>query len=193
MDVDDVMRRYAEGDSAAFDELYATLGPRLYSFCVRLSGRSEADDLFQESFLKLHRSRGSYVPGSSVLHWAFAIARSTYIDRHRWRARRPEELARTTDEHDETSALDGVAGEEASPESTANARALERIVATELQRMSERNRSAYLLMRVEGLTASEAAAILGISSDAVKQRAHRAYETIRATLLRAGWTEAIHA
>src|SRR6187402_3000495 len=99
MDADQVMRRYAGGDDAAFDELYAALSPRLYAFCVRLAGRNgDAEDLFQDAFFKLHRSRATYVPSASVLHWAFAIVRSTHLDRLRRRARRPEKLVASTED-----------------------------------------------------------------------------------------------
>jgi RNA polymerase sigma-70 factor (ECF subfamily) len=188
MDADQVMRRYAAGEDAAFDELYAALSPRLYSFCVRLAGRSgDAEDLFQEAFLKLHRSRATYVSGASVLHWAFAIVRSTHLDRLRKRARRPEKLVASTDE-----VLEAILSNAGSPESELHAEALARVVEQELQRMSERNRSAYILLKIEGLTAAEAAAVLGTTGDAVKQRAFRAYEALREALSRAGWKQAVH-
>jgi len=185
MDADQVMRRYAGGDDAAFDELYAVLSPRLYSFCVRLAGRrGDAEDLFQDAFLKLHRSRATYVSGASALHWAFAIVRSTHIDRLRSRARRPETLVASTDE-----VLGTILESPGSPESELHAETLARIVEHELQRMSERNRSAYILLKIEGLTVIEAAAVLGTTGDAVKQRAARAYETLREALSRAGWKQ----
>ncbi len=188
MDADEAMRRYASGDAAAFEDLYAALSSRLYSFCLRLAGRNgDADDLFQEAFLKLHRSRATFVAEANALHWAFAIVRSTYLDRLRRRARRPEDLVDSTD-----GTLDAVATRN-SPESDLQAQALARLVEQELQRMSERNRSAYLLLKIEGLTAAEAAAVLGTTDDAVKQRAFRAYEALRAALTRAGWNDGHHA
>jgi len=48
--------------------------------------------------------------------------------------------------------------------------------------MSEKNRLAYILLKDEGLSAKEAAAILGTTPAVVKQRAHRAYERLRAAL-----------
>ena len=189
MDADHVMRRYASGEAAAFDELYAALSPRLYSFCVRLAGRTgDAEDLFQEAFLKLHRSRATYVSGASVLHWAFAIVRSTHLDQLRRRGRRPEKLVASTDEvFEASSACVG------SPESDLHAQTLARIVEQELQGMSEKNRSAYILLKIEGLTAAEAAAVLGTTGDAVKQRAFRAYEALREALSRAGWGQVTRA
>jgi len=187
MDADEVMRRYAEGDDAAFDQLYAALSPRLYPFCVRLAGRNgDGEDLFQDAFLKLHRSRASYVSGASVLHWAFAIVRSTHLDRLRRRTRRPEKLVASTDEVPEA-----ILQHPGSPESDLHAETLARIVEQELQRMSEKNRSAYILLKIEGLTAVEAAAVLGTTGDAVKQRASRAYEALRVALARAGWKQVL--
>jgi len=56
------------------------------------------------------------------------------------------------------------------------------VVTTELSRMSEKNRVAYVLLKEENVSASEAAAVLGTTSDVVRQRAHRAYLQIRAAL-----------
>ena len=75
------------------------------------------------------------------------------------------------------------------PEAQALAQDLLEIVTSELSRMSEKNRLAYVLLREEGLGASDAAAILGTTADVVKQRAHRAYEQIRAAVRAAGWKE----
>lgn len=189
MDADRVMRRYADGDEAAFDELYAALSPRLYAFCLRLAGQNgNADDLFQDAFLKLHRCRATYVSGANVLHWAFAIVRSTHLDWLRKRARRPETLVASTE-----AGLEGIGEVMGSPEAELHAEHLARVVERELQRMSERNRSAYVLLRVEGLSVAEAAAVLGTSGDVVKQRAFRAYEALREALARAGWKQGFHA
>jgi hypothetical protein len=56
--LDAIMQRYARGEAAAFGELYRALAPRLHRFCMRLSRRrSEADDVFQDALLRLHRAR----------------------------------------------------------------------------------------------------------------------------------------
>ena len=65
----ELMRRYASGDDSAFESLYHGLAPRLYRFCLRLAPRrSDADDLLQETFLRLPRSRATYRGGANVLH-----------------------------------------------------------------------------------------------------------------------------
>src|SRR5271155_4249561 len=96
--VEPLLTRYAAGDAAAFGELYEVLAPRLRRFCLRLSRRgSEAVDLFQDTLLRLHRARASYVPGAPALPWIFAIARAAFVDRHRHRHRHPEDLTAIDD------------------------------------------------------------------------------------------------
>src|SRR6188768_2178262 len=67
-----LMQRYSQGEDAVFQELYTLMAPQLYRFCLRLGGRKQdADDVFQETFLKLHRARATYLSGTRPLHWAF--------------------------------------------------------------------------------------------------------------------------
>jgi RNA polymerase sigma-70 factor (ECF subfamily) len=139
--------------------------------------RTEAEEIFQETFLKLHRSRGTYIPGSTAIHWIFAIARSVYLDRLRYRKRRPESPGETDDAsltyHPE-------AGESASPEAHAGAKELMAVVDRVIEGLPENQRAAYVLIKEEGLSVADAAAVLGTTVMAVKLRAHRAYEAIRA-------------
>ena len=177
------MDRYAGGDDRAFDELYRLLSPRLYGFCMRLTARrSEADDVFQDSLLKMHRSRATYVQGSTALHWVYAIARSVYLDRLRYKKRRPEDLTETDDL---LGTFQSTAGGFPSPESEAQARELMAVVEKVVRDLPENQRTAFVLLKEEGLSVTEAAAILGATPMAVKLRAHRAYEAIRAALARA--------
>ena len=183
----DLMERYAAGDDSAFESIYRELSAPLYRFCLRLAlRRAEADDLFQDTFLKLHRARATYAPGSNALHWSYAIARSLYVSGIRYWRRRPEELGPTSDiaERDDIH-VDGAC----TPESEVVAEHLLDVVTQELTRMSEKNRVAYILLKEEGLSAKNAAALLGTTSDVVKQRAHRAYEQLRSALQTAGWKE----
>lgn len=182
--LDAAMTRYAAGDESAFDTLYRLLGPRLYAFCLRLTRRrSEADDLFQETFLKIHRSRATFVPRASAVHWAFAVARSVHLDRLRYQKRRPEQVAET---EEGLSTFTSVTSNEGSPEEHARAKELIQVVDRVLRDLPENQRAAYVLLREEGLSVAEAASVLGATSTAVKLRAFRAYEAIRAALAAAG-------
>lgn len=175
-----LMERYAGGDDSAFELLYRELSGPLYSFCLRLAiRRPEADDLFQETFLKLHRARATFAPGANALHWSYAIARSLYVSGVRYWRRRPEQLSPTDDVANQGDVhIDGAS----TPEAEVIAEDLLDVLTMELAKMSEKNRVAYVLVKEEGLSSKDAAALLGTTVDVVKQRVHRACEQLQAAL-----------
>jgi len=64
------MARFAAGEDAALAEVYDLGAPAVYTFLLRLArDRSLAEDLTQETFLRIHRARGLHRPGASVLPW----------------------------------------------------------------------------------------------------------------------------
>ncbi|HEX4336409.1 MAG TPA: RNA polymerase sigma factor [Polyangiaceae bacterium] len=161
------MARYASGDEPAFAEVYDSVAPRLYSYLLRRTGDvSAAEDLVQQTLLHMHRARGSFVRGSLVLPWAFAIARRLFIDR--MRRNRHETLFDR--EFDETAL---VCSETA--EHSAEAQQLATRLSDELKRLPVSQREAFEFLRIDGMSHAEAAAALGITVSAVKLRAHRAY------------------
>lgn len=82
-----LMDRYARGDGAAFDELFARYQERAYAFFLwRVGSAEHAADLYQELFLRIHRARERYDPGRPFAPWFFQIARR--LDTGRWLARR---------------------------------------------------------------------------------------------------------
>src|SRR5580692_11389142 len=82
--LDTLMARYQAGDFAAATALIERIGPRLHRFFMaQFSSRSDADDLLQETWLRIHRVRHTYRPGEPVLPWFYAIARRARIDHFR--------------------------------------------------------------------------------------------------------------
>lgn len=177
--LDAAMDCYAGGDDSAFQELYQRCAPRLRGFLMRLSGDPAlADDLAQEAFLRIHRSRGSFEPGAGALPWAFAIARNVFLDHARTpHARRA--AASTQAEHapSEREAPPDTQGEE-----VAIAGEMLEVVRKTLAGLPVFQREAFILLRFEGLSVHEAARVLGATEGAVKVRAFRAYEALRAAL-----------
>jgi RNA polymerase sigma-70 factor (ECF subfamily) len=178
------MERYANGDDAAFAELYDALAPRLLGF-LRKATRdgNAAEDLMQQAFLQIHQARGSFIPGARVMPWAFAIARRLMIDSaRRRRVERglfmdaPVDDDRLTSEPTATVLADAVL----------DARRLERRVQLRLDALPEIQRTAYQLVKQEGLSLKRAAEVLGTSVTAVKLRTHRAYQALRAVLREEG-------
>jgi len=170
------MARYARGDDTAFGEVYDAIAPRLHCYIRRRCPRSErAEDLLQQTFLHLHRARGTFIPGACVLPWAFAIARRLLIDLSR-RERRATLVGLDADGMPEPKASDPtqddvVAGLET--ESCLQA-AFDRLPATQ--------REAFDLVKRDGLSFREAAEVLGTTVAGAKLRAQRAYDALRAAL-----------
>ncbi|MEO7731771.1 MAG: RNA polymerase sigma factor, partial [Kofleriaceae bacterium] len=78
------MQRYCDGDAGAFRELYALVAPRLLGYLLKMAReRALADDLLQQTFMKVHRARAAYVRGADPLPWIYSIAHRTFIDETR--------------------------------------------------------------------------------------------------------------
>jgi RNA polymerase sigma-70 factor (ECF subfamily) len=170
------MERYAGGDAAAFEELYDALAGRLHAYLRRhVRDAHGCDDLLQETFLRMHKARGTFVTGAAVLPWAFAIARRLVLDRVRRDRRTPGVDDVDPDPMSPLGAADR-------PEQVVEAREVARRLAGALARLPESQRTAFELLKQDGLTLAEAAEVLGVTVTAVKLRAHRAYESIRAAL-----------
>lgn len=175
--LDAAMDRYADGDDAAFAELVRGLTPRLHAFLLRLTGsRDLADDLAQETFLRMHRARGSFVRGGAVVPWSYAIARNCFISHTR--AKKTRFLKGNVD----VTEIEVATGPDVNAEASVAARQSADIVASTLAAMPVANREAFVLIRYEGLSVSVAAQLVGISEGALKLRAFRAYEMLRAAL-----------
>ena len=90
----DLMTRYCDGDADAFRELYSRIAPRLVAYLIRMCGeRATAEDLVQQTFLKVHRARSAYVRGADPVPWMFAIAHRTFLDEVRRRKRARVQVA----------------------------------------------------------------------------------------------------
>src|SRR5262245_43039313 len=171
------MERYAAGDDTAFAAVYDALADRLHAYIRRhVRDLHGCDDLLQETFLRMHKARGTFLAGAAVLPWAFAIARRLVVDRARHDRRAPVDV----DDVDADPVAAVRAGDR--PEQVVEAREAARRLARALARLPESQRTAFELLKQDGLTLAEAAEVLGVSVTAVKLRAHRAYESIRAAL-----------
>ena len=179
--LDAAMDRYARGDDSAFEQIYDGLAPRLQSFLLRYTqDRARAEDVVQQTMLQIHRARGRFTLGGQVVPWAFAIARRLLIDQHRRGGR--EVLAPSGDDN-LTQLLEAV---DARADDVVIAKEVAGKLADELARLPENQRVAFELIKQDGLSVAEAAQVLGTTVAAVKLRAHRAYEAMRAVLTTLG-------
>jgi len=175
-----LMARYCEGDRRAFDRLYALVAPRLLGYLRGIVGdRATAEDVLQQTFIKLHQARESYIRGADPVPWIYTIAQRSCLDELR-RQKRSRLRWNTDDAGTPVPVVDitGAAPDaDVGPDLELVARGMKA-----LDRLPERQRQAVLLTKLEGRSTAEAAAILGTSAGAVKLRAHRGYVALRRML-----------
>jgi RNA polymerase sigma-70 factor (ECF subfamily) len=173
-----LMDAYVRGDGHAFEKLFARLAPRLHRFFLRSFGaRATADDLLQQTFLKLHRARATYKPEMKLAPWAFAIAARVRLDEYRNRKR----LAEDGDEEALARADEAHAAAAANSDEHLDAAETD-LVRRAVDALPESQRVVVHLNRYEGMTFAEIARVLGTTEGAVKLRAFRAYGALRAKL-----------
>ena len=173
------MDRYADGDDDAFDDLYTELSHRLLPYLRRFaSNDAQVADLLQQTMLQLHLTRGRFLRGAPVVPWALAIARRVAIDEARRTRRYVDRFAVVPDDGEYGPDRGAPADEEV------HARRLALRAQHELARLPESQRTAFEMVRFDGLSMREVASRLGTTVNAVKLRAHRAYVALSVAIYR---------
>lgn len=180
-DEKDLMQRYCDGDAGAFRELYALVAPRLLGYLLKMTReRALAEDLLQQTFLKVHRARQAYVRGADPLPWIYSIAHRTFIDAARKHKRAVVRVGEVEDLPEVPAGLTGESAERRDED-----RADPELVSAALDALAElpdQQREAVVLTKLDGRSVAEAAAIAGTTTGAMKVRAHRGYEALRRLL-----------
>lgn len=170
----ELLTALARGDENAFDAVYESLRAPLYSFLVRLcKSRELAEDLLQETWLRLARHAPLFPADTKLRPWLFTVARNLYRSQRRWSLLDAERLRDWGLIHSER-AESGFESFAASAEQRAVERALASLPAAE--------REILLLCGWSGFEPMEAAEILGLRADAVRQRLRRARAKLRERL-----------
>jgi RNA polymerase sigma-70 factor (ECF subfamily) len=177
----ELMQRYCDGDAGAFRELYALVAPRLLGYLMKMTReRALADDLLQQTFLKVHRARAAYVRGADPVPWIYSIAHRTFLDETRKRKRA---LVRVGEVEELPEVPADITGESADRRD--EARGDPEMMTAALDALAElpvQQREAVVLTKLDGKSVAEAAAIAGTTVGAMKVRAHRGYEALRRML-----------
>ena len=168
--LESLMSRYQRADEEAAAEFIRRVSPLLHRyFLVQASNRRYADDLLQETWMRIHKARHAYRRGEPVLPWIFAIARYTGLDHYR-KARRVETREKQVAFLPEPP-VDNTGPAWDGPD-------LETILAA----LPEGQRSVIVMLKISGMTINEVARATSSSVGSVKQKAHRAYEKLREVL-----------
>ena len=175
-----LVARLKQGDATAFDLVYEAFRPRLYAFLVRLSRRRDvAEDLLEETWLRLVSRATDLADDTRFGPWLFTVARNLYVSWRRSRALDTERVGELTPSWPGTER-----GE--SPFEAAARAELEGQIEAALAGLSLRDREALLLVAVEELTPSEAAAVCRQTPEAFRKRLQRARERLGDALRAAG-------
>ena len=168
-DLEHLMARYQQADPAAVAALVERLSPQLYRFFAgQLGSKADAEDMLQDTWLRIHRVRHTYRAGDPVLPWVYTIARRVRVDNYRKRYRISSRemgvdvLPECPVHNGETNML----------------RSFEELVAA----LPESQREVVIMLQVDGLSLEETARVTSSTTGAVKQKAHRAFERLRSLL-----------
>ncbi len=167
---DHLMALVRGGDTRAFADLYERHRTAVFTFLVRLTGNYHlAEDLLQETFMRVYRGRDAYQPSGKFRAWLFTIARRLVVDHYRrerivWE-QEPEaiEAAGHAEHRVETHEL------------------LERVERA-LKKLSPAQREIIVLSRFAGMGADEIASVTGSTAGTVRVALHRALRLLRALI-----------
>lgn len=169
-----LVARLRAGEADALQELYVAHKKPIFGFLVRLArDRHVAEDLFQNTWLKVTCAVGRLRDDTELKAWLFAIARNEFRSYRRWQLvdlsrvflfyrDREEPTREATGDTNESSALTG----------------LEKA----LSMLGASDREVLLLVCVEGMSPQQAATVIGVSHDALRQRLGRARSRLKETL-----------
>ncbi len=182
-----LLERLRAGEDAAFEELVRDEGGRLLSVIRRyLRDEEEARDALQETFLSAFRAIDRFEGGSRLSTWLHRIAVNAALMRLRSRRRRPEGSIEELlpDYHQDGHHARPVGPWRPEALATVERKETRRFVRRSIDALPENYRNVMLLRDIEGFDTSETAAMLGISTNAVKIRLHRARQALRTLLAR---------
>jgi RNA polymerase sigma-70 factor (ECF subfamily) len=184
---EELMLAYGGGDEEAFTVLFKRFELRIFNYFLRhTGGRSLAEDLLQNTFLKVHRSRKSYRPSAAFSTWIFTIASNLLKDAARVEKRRADfvELEEVRERIAEGSSLSEPlsVSRQQNPEVEVGEREIAGYIRQAVQALPFDQRDVIILAKYEGFKYEEIAEILNTTPGAAKVKAHRAMKTLEVVL-----------
>jgi RNA polymerase sigma-70 factor, ECF subfamily len=177
----DLMLRVRGGDSASFEILLRRYRLPLVSyFCRMVRDHGLAEDLAQEVFLRVYKSRERYQPEARFTTWLYRIA--TNLALNAIRDRRDEVSDTPSDDADDGRVLERFVDPHPTVEQKLIQDDRERLIRQAVEALPESQRTAVILHKYQEVDYRQIARILSVSESAVKSLLFRAYETLRVRL-----------
>lgn len=169
-----LVARLRQGDAAAFREAHDAFAPRLFAFLLRLSGqRAIAEELAQETWFSLAENAAWLRPDTELGAWLFTVARNHHASHRRWRLLDGSRLAEL---------FQRPRAEVPTPEANAAGAQTQARFEAALASLPLAAREVLSLVVVEHFEPNEAAKVLGVSAEALRQRLSRARAALAAVL-----------
>jgi RNA polymerase sigma-70 factor, ECF subfamily len=180
----EVMLRVKAGDDAAFDYLVQKYRRAMLNFMFRMAhNTAAAEDLAQEVFLRVYRSRATYEPSAKFTTWLYRIATNLAVNHARdTRHDRPENVVSLDEPDEETGSTMDVADRTPTVEQEILRRERLAAIRQKVQNLPERQRMAVVMHKYQQMDYKQIAEVLKLSESATKSLLFRAYETLREQL-----------
>ncbi len=180
-----LMARVARGGQDAFEVLLKRYGDAVVTFCYAfVRNREVAEDLGQETFLRVYRSAARYKPLAKFTTWLYRIAANLSINElKKGKLRRAVSLDEPTgSDSDGTRIVERIASDARQPLTEAEIREAHQLVEKAIEKLPEDQRATIVLVEHHNLSYREVADVLGVTVSAIKMRVKRARETLREML-----------
>ena len=180
----DAMLRVKTGDQSAFAYLVQKYRRPMVGFMYRLCHNpSTAEELAQEVFLRVYRSRTSYEPSAKFTTWLYRIATNLAVNHARdTRHERAENTVRLDEPDKETGTTPDLADDSLTAEEQILKRERLAAIRSKVNALPERQRVAVIMHKYQQMDYREIAGVLKLSESATKSLLFRAYETLREQL-----------
>ena len=180
----DVMLRVKTGDTSAFDYLVQKYRRPVVSFMYRMArNAAAAEDLAQEVFLRVYRSRQNYEASAKFTTWLYRIATNLAVNHARdTRKERPEVTISLDEPDEETGTTMDVADGTITAEETLVRRERMLAIRSKVEALPERQRLAVIMHKYQQMDYKQISDVLKLSESATKSLLFRAYETLREQL-----------
>lgn len=178
------MARLASGHDTALNDLMTRHAQRLFHYLIRqLRDESDAEDLAQETFVRVFQHRQKFNPTHRFSTWLYTIATNLVRDRQRWRTRHPQVSLDAENESTGGDLQDKLPATGATPEEKLIGGERAAAVRAAIAKLPEDLRTVILLFEYEEQSQQEIAAVLNCTPKAVEMRLYRARQELRERLV----------
>ena len=182
-----LVRQAQQGSTSAFEELVRHYDRVVLRLAMNITGSYEdAQDIYQEAFLRAYRNLGRFRFECSFYTWIYRIATNLAIDEMRYRRRRGQVFYRNVwgknSPKDEEGPEFEISDVRAGPGDEVLRKESERVLSEAIRSLPEKYRTAFILKEIQELPYESIAKVLNCSSGTIKSRLHRARELLQRKL-----------